>query len=50
MTATKNRICDLEYIYIFKKSSEGVKMKLVQTTELNGDEERTDINQETLRV
>lgn len=38
-------------IYIFfKKSSERVKMKLVQTTELNGEEERTDINQETLRV
>lgn len=50
MTATKNRICDLEYIYTFKKSSERVKMKLVQNTELNGDEERTDINQETLRV
>lgn len=25
-------------------------MKLVQNTELNGDKERTDINQETLRV
>lgn len=49
MTATKNRIYGLEYIFL-KKSSERVKMKLMQNTELNGDEERTDINQETLRV